>query len=198
MQKLIPLIIVFFFSIILTPSFGNTSEEININTMNISEKAKALLRKEQKDWCNPIAEGINTFSFESNPVTSVVLGTDGEEAEIIEYNKFKCKVGWGRNGGGSGGYPLALIIEDVIYDLNLVNGGWHLVNLEGSSPVLLLSRHGTFCNLSGTYACLQAFVYHDNVLSTPLDWACSASDKVSCSRDLISMKGLDILKVDID
>ena len=198
MQKLIPPIIVFFFSIILIPSFGNTSEELNIDNLNISNKAKALLKKEQRDWCNPIEEDKNTFSFESKPVTSIILGMGGENAEIIEYKKFKCKVGWGRNGGGSGGYPLALIIEDVIYDLNLVSGGWYLVNLEGSSPVLLLSRHGTFCNLSGTYACLQAFVYHDNVLSTPLDWACSASDKVSCSKDLISMKGLDILKVEID
>ena len=194
----LPKLIIFSLCIIFTTSFEGAAEEINIDTLDISNKAKALLKKEQRDWCNPIEEDENTFSFESNPVTSIILGMGGEEAEIIEYNKFKCKVGWGRNGGGSGGYPLALIIEDVIYDLNLVNGGWHLVNLEGSSPVLLLSRHGTFCNLSGTYACLQAFVYHDNVLSTPLDWACSASDKVSCSRDLISMKGLDILKVDID
>ncbi len=166
--------------------------------MNISEKAKALLIKEQKDWCNPIAEGENTFSFESNPVTSIVLGMDGEEAEIIEYNEFRCKVEWGRSGGGSGGYPIVLVIEDVVYNLNLVRGGWHLVNWDKTTPVLLLSRHGSFCNLSGTYACLQAFVYHDKVLSTPLDWMCSASNEVSCSKELESIKGLKILKVEID
>ena len=188
----------FVFLLIMTPTTELIADEIKINTLNISEKAKALLKKEQRDWCNPIEEGVNTFSLESNPVTSVVLGMDGEEAEIVEYNKFRCKVGWGRSGGGSGGYPLALIIDDVIYDLNLVRGGWNMVNLEGSLPVLLLSRHGTFCNLSGTYACLQAFVYHNKVLSTPLDWMCGASDKVSCSKDIETMKGLEILKVVID
>ena len=164
MLRPLQLLIAIFFCTVLTSSLGEASEEINIDTLDISEKARALLKKEQKHWCNSIEEGINTFSFESNPVTSIILGMDGEEAEIIEYNKFKCKVGWGRNGGGSGGYPLALIIEDVIYDLNLVNGGWHLINLEGSSPVLLLSRHGTFCNLSGTYACLQALKFRMQAL----------------------------------
>ena len=171
------------------------SEEINIDQMDISEKAKAILLKEKKEWCNPIDEGINTFSFVSNPVTPIFLGMDGEKAEIIEYNKFRCKVGWGRSGGGSSGYPIALVIEDVIYDLDLVRGGWELINFDKNWPVLLLSRHGSFCNLSGTYACLQAFVYHNKVLSTPLDWMCVSSDQVSCSKELATMEGLEILKI---
>ena len=129
-----------------------SSEEINIDEMNISEKAKALLKKEKKNWCNPITEGENTLSFDGNPVTSIVLGMNGEVAEFIEYNKFICKVGYGRSGGGSGGYPLVVVIEDVIYDLDLVRSGWEVAKLGWNLPVLLLSRHGSFCNRSGTYA----------------------------------------------
>ena len=84
----LPKLIILSFSIALSASFGGAAEEINIDTLDISEKAKALLKKEQKHWCDPIAEGVNTFSFDSNPVTSIVLGMDGENAEIIEYNKF--------------------------------------------------------------------------------------------------------------
>lgn len=169
------------------------SDQLNIDSMLISKKAKDLLKKEQKHWCNPINEGINTFSFDSNPVTSIVLGMDGEVAEIIEYNKFSCKVGYGRSGGGSGGYPVALIIENVIYDLELVRGGWEVINFNKNWPVLLLSRHGSFCNLSGTYACLQSFVYHNKVLSTPSDWLCIVKDEVSCGKN--PMNGVEILKL---
>ena len=171
-------------------------ENINIATMPISERAKALLKKEQKDWCDPIAEGINTCSFDGNPVTSIVLGMDGEVAEFIEYNKFSCKVGYGRSGGGSGGYPLVVVIEDVIYDLDLVRSGWEVANLGWNMPVLLVARHGSFCNRSGTYACLQAFVYHDKVLSTPTDWLCTVKGEVSCGKN--PMKGIEILKVETD
>ena len=164
--------------------------------MSISERAKALLKNEQMNWCNPIEGGENIFSFDSNPVTSIVLGMDGEVAEFIEYSKFICKVGYGRNGGGSGGYPLVVVIEDVIYDLDLVRSGWKVVNLGWDSPVLLVSRHGSFCNRSGTYACLQAFVYHDKVLSTPTDWLCTVKDEVSCGMN--PMEGVEILKVEIE
>ena len=195
MRKLPKLIIVSFY-IFLTASFGGAAEEINVDILNISEKAKALLKKEQKHWCDPIAEGVNTFSFDGNPVTSVVLGMDGENAEIIEYNKFSCKVGYGRSGGGSGGYPLVVVIEDVIYDLDLVRTGWEVANLGWNLPVLLLSRHGSFCNRSGTYACLQAFVYHDKVLSTPTSWMEVVREEVAYGKDL--WKGVDLLKVEIE
>ena len=171
-------------------------ENINIASMPISERAKALLKNEQTNWCNPIEEGENIFSFDSHPVTSIVLGMDGEVAEFIEYSKFTCKVGYGRNGGGSGGYPLVVVIEDVIYDLDLVRSGWKVVNLGWDSPVLLVSRHGSFCNRSGTYACLQAFVYQDKVLSTPTDWLCTVKDEVSCGMN--PMEGVEILKVEIE
>ena len=167
-------------------------ENINIDGMSISERAKILLKKEQKYWCNPISEGVNTFSFESNPVTSIILGLDGEEAEVIEYNKFKCKVGWGRSGGGSGGYPIVLVIEDVVYDLDLVRGGWELMNFNKNFPFLLLSRHGSFCDLSGSHACLQAFVYHNKVLSTPTDWLCTVRGNVGCGKK--PTEGIEILK----
>ena len=101
------------------------------------QKSKALLKNEQTNWCNPIEEGENIL-FHINPVTSIVLGMDGEVAEFIEYSKFTCKVGYGRNGGGSGGYPLVVVIEDVIYDLDLVRSGWKVVNLGWDSPVLLV------------------------------------------------------------
>ena len=192
----LPRLIIISALIALNASFGGIAEEINIDTLDISEKAKALLKKEQKHWCNPIAEGVNTFSFDGNPVTSVVLGMDGENAEIIEYNKFSCKVGYGRSGGGSGGYPLVVVIEDVIYDLDLVRSGWQVANLDWNVPVLLLSRHGAFCQRSGTYACLQAFVYHDKVLSTPTDWLCTVKDEVSCGNN--PMDGVEVLKVEIE
>ena len=192
----IPKLIIFSLWIIFAASFEGAAEKINIDTLDISEKAKALLKKEQKHWCNPIAEGVNTFSFEGNPVTSVILGMDGENAEIIEYNKFSCKVGYGRSGGGSGGYPLVVVIEDVIYDLDLVRSGWQVANLDWNVPVLLLSRHGAFCQRSGTYACLQAFVYHDKVLSTPTSWMDVVREEVSSGKNL--WEGVDLLKVEID
>ena len=192
----LPRLIIISALIALTASFGGTAEEINIDTLDISEKAKALLKKEQKHWCDPIAEGVNTFSFDGNPVTSIVLGMDGEVAEFIEYNKFICKVGYGRSGGGSGGYPLVVVIEDAIYDLDLVRTGWEVANLGWNLPVLLLSRHGSFCNRSGTYSCLQAFVYHHKVLSTPTDWLCTVKDEVSCGKN--PMDGVEVLKVEIE
>ena len=100
------------------------------------------------------------------------------------------------SGGGSGGYPLVVVIEDVIYDLDLVRGGWDVINFDRNWPMLILSRHGSFCNLSGTYACLQAFVYHNKVLSTPLDWMCMASEEIFCSKNL--REGLENLKVEIE
>ncbi len=192
----LPRLIIIFALIALTVSFGGTAEEINIDTLDISDKAKALLKKEQRHWCDPIEEGVNTFSFDGNPVTAIVLGMDGEVAEFIEYNKFICKVGYGRSGGGSGGYPLVVVIEDVIYDLDLVRTGWEVANLGWNLPVLLLSRHGSFCNRSGTYSCLQAFVYHDKVLSTPTDWLCTVKDEVSCGKN--PMDGVEVLKVEIE
>ena len=93
----------------------------------------------------------------------------GEEVEIMEYNKFKRKVGCGRSRGGSGGYTIILVIENIIYDQNLVRNSWQLVDCHEGDPIFLFDRHGSFCNLSGICTCTQVFVYHDKVLSTPLE-----------------------------
>ena len=84
----IPKLIIFSLWIIFAASFEGAAEKINIDTLDISEKAKALLKKEQKHWCDPIAEGVNTFSFEGNPVTSVILGMDGENAIALIVNGY--------------------------------------------------------------------------------------------------------------
>ena len=77
-----------------------------------------------------------------------------------------------------------------------MRSGWQVANLDWNVPVLLLSRHGAFCQRSGTYACLQAFVYHDKVLSTPTSWMDVVREEVAYGKDL--WKGVDLLKVEIE
>ena len=51
--------------------------------MQITKKAKLILEKKQQDWCVPNHNKENKLSFKSNPVSSFILGKNGEKAEMI-------------------------------------------------------------------------------------------------------------------
>ena len=146
-------------------------------TKNVSKEAKDILEKAQTEWCPPFNDDQNTFSFGLNPVTRIILGVSGEEAELIDFRKFECTIS---SGGASGGYPLIIIVNETTYNLG-VTQNWALTKVS-NIPLLVLFRHGSFCNLPGTDLCAQTFTYDQGKLSSPIDWECGVRNDISCYK----------------
>ena len=53
--------------------------------IKLSKEAQTILNKARTEWYPPIDNDQNTFSFGMNPVTTIVLGAMGEEAELIDF-----------------------------------------------------------------------------------------------------------------
>ncbi|MDG2356429.1 MAG: hypothetical protein P8L82_10490 [Paracoccaceae bacterium] len=167
-SQILPLLVFMFFLIPLTFA----------ETIKLSKEAQTILNKAQAEWCPPIDNDQNTFSFGMNPVTTIILGTRGEEAELIDFRKFECSIS---SGGASGGYPLVIIVNETTYNLGITQS-WDLTKVS-NIPLLVLFRHGSFCNLPGINLCVQTFTYNQGKLSSPIDWECGIRNDISCYKD---------------
>ena len=59
--------------------------------IKLSKEAQTILNKAQTECCPSIDNDKNTFSFGKNPVTTIVLGAMGEEAELIDFQNMNVQ-----------------------------------------------------------------------------------------------------------
>ena len=59
--------------------------------IKLSKEGQTILNKAQTECCPSIDNDKNTFSFGMNPVTTIVLGAMGEEAELIDFQSMNVQ-----------------------------------------------------------------------------------------------------------
>lgn len=82
---------------------------------------------------------------------------------VIDFNYLTCQ--WGNVWAGTGGAPVHFIIDGETSES--WNGfGWQLVRFNAYTPVvILLGRHGTYCDDFGARTCIQAIAVDEDGFS---------------------------------
>ena len=146
---------------------GQTSGEPDPRLMdaldlsNFSEQTKKLIKIASKELCiRPYEEGvIPKLGYYQNPIEVHKVESNGTMAEIIDYNRFTCIEGF-HDFSGSAGAPLKLVINGKIINFGH-HRSWEVVDYSENQPVLLVSRHGLWCDRAGYRMCISAYVYEE-------------------------------------
>jgi|GEM_PF-2685507 len=107
-------------------------------------------------------------------ITWVDLDGDWEKDDaVVDFNHVYCSLNYSL-WHGTGGSLVHLVIDDRVSSA-WSGGRWQLISF-GETPLLLLGRHGGYCDGFGAQPCIQAIAYADDSFSTvvleagPLDW----------------------------
>jgi len=97
-----------------------------------------------------------------NAVQSMDVNGDGSDDLIIDESQFSCSTAASLF-GGTGGSIVTIQIGDVV--LQEMAQGWEILD-RYNQKILLLGRHGSFCNQPGYVACFEAMVFSEGAWQT--------------------------------
>lgn len=113
---------------------------------------------------DPDAPG--TLDIQPAAITWTDLDGDAERDDaIVDFNQIYCASGnlW----GGTGGAPIHALIDAAPSDatsgkpvLVLTGLDWQVIRF-GDRPLLLMARHGTYCDATGSDPCVLAITFSD-------------------------------------
>ena len=144
------------------------SENLTIDKLDftkMSNKARAIFLNDKENFCTSYDNSIQKpeLIFSEHPIEKVRISYTGLKAEVIDYNRFQCLNG-SNPYNGSAGSPLIIIVKGKIFKFGLARG-WKLTSWN-ESRILLVDRHGTWCDLPGYRVCIEAFIFEkDEFLS---------------------------------
>jgi hypothetical protein len=101
-----------------------------------------------------------------NAVQRMDVNRDGSNDLIIDESQFSCSTAasmFGSMFGSTGGSIVTIQVGDVV--LEEMVQGWEILD-RYNQKILLLGRHGSFCNQPGYVACFEAMVFSEGAWKT--------------------------------
>lgn len=113
-------------------------------------------------------DGAPAPQLDIRPAAVTWVDLDGDELKddaIVDFNAVLCPVAY-TLWAGTGGSLIHLVLDDQT-TATFTGGTWQLLTFR-FTPVVLIGRHGTYCDSYGGVPCIQAITASDGQFLTPV------------------------------